>query len=81
MIRDQLAYKLGSLVIKTSSDIKGTYNRGDPGTAGGDLAYKGKQWMDQVEPTTGSNAPLEKVRDMIARRKKKGPQVTYEEIT
>jgi len=81
MIRDQLAYRLGLLVIKTATDVKGTYNRGDPETAGGDLAYKGKQWMDQPESTTGSNAPLEKVRDMIARRKKKGPQVTYEELS
>lgn len=82
MSSSNLAIKLGALLFKEAgNDIKSTYNRGDPETAGGDLAYAGKQWMDMPGPTSGSNAPMEKVREMIARRKKKGPHVSYEEVT
>lgn len=81
---EALANSLGSLLFKMAGDdVKSTYNRGDPETAGGDLAYAGKQWMDMQGPTSGSNAPMERVRDLVEkkRHKKKEPQVSYEEIT
>jgi len=82
MIRERLANKLGSLIIKEADNVVSSYNRGDPETAGGDLAYQGKQWMDMPGPTSGSNAPMEQVRKLLDRRKKKkGPQVAYEEVT
>ena len=75
-----LSLKLGALIFKGSNDIKATYNVGDPQTEGGDLAYAGKQWMDMPGPTGGSNAPMEKVREMVERRRlksKKTSDVTY----
>jgi len=78
---ESLSKALGSLIFKGANDIKGSYNRGDPETAGGDLAYAGKQWMDMPGPTGGSNAPMEEVRKMVERRrlrKKKTSDVTYE---
>ena len=81
MPAERLSSALGSLVFKGANDIKGSYNQGDPQTEGGDLAYAGKQWMDMPGPTGGSNAPMEKVRKMVERRrlsKKKNSDVTYE---
>lgn len=81
MTREHLASKLGALLVKRAgNDIKAVYNRGDPERQGGDLAYQGKQWMDMPGPTSGSNAPMEELRKLLAKRRKKEPNVSYEEV-